>query len=297
MLDIRDRQRTGGDTVDAARLRGLLETAWPGFSAGLEVAAGLGVCWNELSSAHLEPSDGPPVAHAGVFDLPWRIAGEERNIAGIHAVCVHPLHRGRGLMRAVMSRALAQCDAMERTVALFTVEPDLYRRFGFHVVAQSVFEMVEPPRPSRVPASRKLSCESGEDVALLKRLLAERTPLSDVLATTRLGGPLFLLNEILETGGFERLRYLPSLETVVAIEQRGATLAVLDVVAPALPPLPDLLRALDATWRRVELHFVPDRFHATKFRIGKALSHEVLMVRGSLGIEDRDFIVPDLARP
>lgn len=285
------------ETPFDARLRGLLETAWPGVSDSIARAESIGVRWRALSTAHFAPNGSPPVAHAGVLDLPWVVNGTPRKVGGIHAVCTHPLFQGRGFMRAVMGSALAQCDAEFETVALFTIEPALYRRFGFRVVPQVVYELVERlPPPGSIECCRNLCADSPEDVEFLRRALAEREIVSKRLAISNRGGDLFLLNEVMETGGFQRIFHLAALDAIVAAEPLGETLVIHDIVAKSLPPLLDVVAALPFPRERVELHFSPDRMAGLRFAPLPLVTHEYLMVRGPLGLDEGELIVPQHVR-
>jgi GNAT superfamily N-acetyltransferase len=278
------------------RLRGLLETAWPGVSESISRAESIGVHWRALSTTHFAPRGASPVAHAGLLQLPWSIRGEPRRIAGIHAVCVHPLFQGRGFMRQVIESALLQCDAEFEAAVLFTVEPALYRRFGFRVVPQVAYELREPlPSPASA-RSRVLDAACEADVATIRGLLGERDPISRRLAMGPGGVDLFLLNEIMETGGFRRLHLIPALETVAAAEMLGSTLVLHDLVARRIPPLFEVLAALPFAPERVELHFAPDRLPGLRFAPLPLLTHEHLMVRGSLGLDEGELVVPQHIR-
>lgn len=301
---------SGGASVfapHAPRLRGLLETAWPGVSDSVLEAERIGLRWHELSTAHFAPTPEMPVAHAGVMVMPWTYAGRRLRVAGIHAVCTHPLFQGRGFMRQVMESALEQCDREFDAVALFTLEPELYRKFGFRVVEQVTYELLDPRgSPLSVSAMRALDHRRPPDVELLRRKFALREALSNRLAMAREGVDLFMLNEIMETGGFLRLAHLPALDTIVAFEIQDGALALFDVIAPTLPELNSIVASIgegtSEGFERVVLHFCPDKFRGSRFRPVTLVSPEYLMICGTLldgaggSLDEGELIVPQHAR-
>jgi Acetyltransferase (GNAT) domain len=211
-------------------------------------------------------------------------------------VCTHPDHQGHGLMRVVMTSALAQCDREFETTALFTIEPSLYRRFGFRVVPQTVYELREPLPRRRDRECRRLDAARADDVALVRNRLAHRAILSRRLAMGREAIDLFLLNEVTETGGFGRLFYLPAFDTIVAAEWMESTLVIHDLIAPELPPFFDVLAALPRAHERVEVHFCPDRLPGLRFAPLPLVTDEYLMLRGPLGLDEGELIVPQHIR-
>jgi GNAT superfamily N-acetyltransferase len=70
---------------------------------------------------------------------PLRLLGEDRVVAGIHAVCVDPEARGRGLGRRCMEAALAWIDERFDLAKLSTAIPAFYGRWGFSVLPTHQF--------------------------------------------------------------------------------------------------------------------------------------------------------------
>jgi len=277
-----------------AYLESLLDDVWPGIGARIGLAASLGFPWADISTAFVRLEGRRPIAHVGLIEIPMVIAGGRRAVGGVHAVCTDPGRRGQGHCRALMEDALAACRGRYETLVLYTAIPELYARFGFRRVAEHRFvRRLGAPASAAGPAPRRLSGESTGDVALLRRLLASRAPVSSRLGV--LGPPaLFVLAEVFATGGLARLHYHEDLDVVTVHEIAGGTLRLLDVVGASIPPLSALLERVGAGVDTVVCEFVPDALGGG-FEAEPAGQGD-LMVRGELAVEGTPFAVPPLAR-
>ena len=86
----------------------------------------------ELDRALAAYADGEIVGTAGIFSFDVRVPGARLPAAGVTAVGVHPTHRRRGVLTAMMR---AQLDAVrergEPLAALWASEGGIYGRFGY----------------------------------------------------------------------------------------------------------------------------------------------------------------------
>ena len=85
---------------------------------------------------HAAFEDGQIVGGAGAFPFELSVPGGSLPCAGVTAVGVHPTHRRRGVLRAMMDEQLR--DAHERgepIAALFASEETIYGRFGYGIAA------------------------------------------------------------------------------------------------------------------------------------------------------------------
>lgn len=195
------------------------------------------------------------VANVSLYERQLSLAGRQVCALGVQSVAVRPEWRGRGLFRDLMRRALRIADTRTELVILVTETPDLYRPFGFRQIRETVFSAGMPPR--RAPARcRDLSLDATGDVALLRDLFSRRAPTS-LIASACDHPSLFLLKAALTPA--IRLVHLPELEAVVAVRTEPDTLILLDIVAPEIPALDDILAALDVDRPRVEVRLSPDR--------------------------------------
>ncbi|MCE1237240.1 MAG: GNAT family N-acetyltransferase [Hyphomicrobiales bacterium] len=203
------------------------------------------------------------VANVSLYGRTLWLAGEPTPAFGLQSVVVRPAWRGHGLFRDLMTRALAFADARAPRVTLSTETPELYRRFGFRDLAETVFR--GPLRPAAgAPNARRLSLADDADVALVRALYARREPTSRLCAACDHPAPFFL--KTLESPEIA-LHHLPDLDAIVAIEETTPeVLTLLDVVAADIPPLATIAAALGAPIDEAEVHLTPDRLAWTPAR-------------------------------
>lgn len=266
----------------AAILR-LLGATWPRVARAVARAVGWGAGWYDLSTPFLSRDDGgAPLSHVGVWPIELAAGGAPLRAAGIHAVCTHPDHRGRGLLRRPMAVALAFAGERWETQLLWTDQPALYRRYGFEVREELRYQGALPPLPAGAPAGRPLDPDRPEDLALLRRLLAARRPVSERPAAAD-RGDVFLVDLALRCEAEPEappLRWLPDLGCAAAWRRRGEALVLEDVVGPEVPPLRELAARLAPGAGAVEVLFTPDRLDAGWLAPSPRPPPEVLMVRG-----------------
>lgn len=88
----------------------------------------------------VQTADGELVGMYGAY--PYRsfpVPGARIPVAGLTWVGVHPGHRRRGILRAMIARHFAQArEAGEAVAALFAAEPGIYGRFGYGMAARQL---------------------------------------------------------------------------------------------------------------------------------------------------------------
>lgn len=272
----------------------LLASIWPRLEEGIPRAQLWGAAWHAVSTPFVRFEAETAIAHVGVIPVPMVVAGEAVEMAGIHAVCTRPEYRGRGLSRALMEEALAHCDTRFPAAFLTTEEPELYTRYGFRLVPQQTFvSALEPRVAEAVP--RRLSLDDAADRALLGRLLATRSAVSQVLGT-REPGWLFKINVSLWHEIAGHIHYLEDLDCAVVYRSERGTLRIYDLIAAELPPLDELVARIGQGAERLELLLTPDRLQAEELRPVPLASGDSLMVRGPFPAEGTPLILPPLAR-
>lgn len=276
-------------TIDAD-LMDLLASCWAMLRPAIPEAARLGARWDELSTAFVEREDGVAIAHAGVLWIPMVIDGEARLVAGIHAVCTAPAHRGRGRARKVIEAALEHASTRAETVVLHANDAAIYGRFGFRPLPQTVWWC--EPSVARAQAMRQLSSDDAADVARVWDAFAGRMPVSQTLGVGEAAG-LFVLDEVLACKRFARLWALDDL--VVAADYEDRLLQIYDVVGPRWPSLDELVAHAPGRVDRVEIFFNPDRWPQTRWRTREMESPDVLMVRGRF-TEAGEIAIPPMSR-
>ena len=280
----------------------LYGAVWPWLSEGIRIAASwspLGADWFRVSTPFVERDGiGRIVAHVGVVRCDWWVHGAARGVWALHAVCVHPEHRGRGLARSAIERALAWIEeqAPGAPVVLWSDLAELYGKFGFRPLREHVFES-ELPLHVGAPRTRRLDMEDPRDVTLLAEALRTRRPVSDVIAAADTGWHFGIVLALwTATAGVDAAPHIAVLEEhdalAVAVVQ-GDTLCLHDVItAGALPGMDVVATALaevcggGTELQRMRVCFSPDRLPGGEhLRVAPHPDEDFLMVRGEgLGI-------------
>jgi GNAT superfamily N-acetyltransferase len=195
------------------------------------------------------------VANISLYPRQLCLAGAEVPALGIQSVGARAAHRRQGLFTDLIQKVLAYADARSCPIVFATDKPDLYLRWGFRRVAECAFATRVQPS-ARKPRYRRLAIDQDADIALIKARFADRAPAS-LIASTRDHVSAFFMR-VLVMPWIEVL-HLPDLDAIVAVEGReGPEMALLDVIAPAIPPLQDIVCALGCGKTRVILHLTPD---------------------------------------
>lgn len=284
------------DPAARARIYDLFDEIWPGMSKAILAAERLGARWQDISTAFVA-WDGPrAIAHAGVIEIPLMIDGEKTAVSGIHAVCTRPEHRGKGHSRRLVTEALAHAATRTKTFILGSGDRNLYLRYGFRVIPQTLFEAPASFASAGGAPFRPMSETSPEDVRILQRLLAGRKPLSRRLSSVDPGW-LFIIDEMLATRGrFKRIHYAADLDVAAAYDLSGRSLRLYDVVGTRIPPLAELTRRIGGGFDRVELHFTPDSIDAPGAVPFASKIDDELMAIGPFPPEGKPLVLPPLAR-
>jgi predicted acetyltransferase len=94
--------------------------------------------WDHVYGVALA-DDAPNVGTFGWIPFSLAVPGGDLPCAGVTAVSVHPLHRRKGCLRAMMQHHLTDAVEAGRVVsALFAAETPIYGRFGFGLASQSL---------------------------------------------------------------------------------------------------------------------------------------------------------------
>lgn len=196
------------------------------------------------------------IANVSLYQRELWLQGDRVEAFGVQSVAVRPAWRGRGLFRDLMAKALAHADVRAGLVVLTTGTPGLYTPFGFRQVCETIFS--GPLEPGRAPAKhRRLSLASDRDVALVRDLFARRTPVSRVCSAC--DHPALFFLKAMEDPDVA-LMHLPDFDALAAIRSTsGPALILLDVVAPAIPPLEGIAAALGGGFASARVFITPDR--------------------------------------
>ncbi len=278
------------DTALRAGTLDLYGSAWAALPPAIRRAAAWGVDWFATSHPVLLREGNRVVAHVGVTLLRLHLEGACTDLPALHAVCVAPDARGRGVGRSALETALAAVDAAGYPATLLWSEKTaLYERFGFATRRESAWVV---PAPAPAPAAvERLDPDHAPDLERLRAALRSRRPLSQVLATAD-AGALFLLNLAIHCTARrvappDLLLWLPEHDCVLVAEAHATTLRILDLLATEPPPLEALVgaatRALappGGRFDRVHLGVLVDDW-LDGARVEACSSDDLLMVRGT----------------
>ncbi|URK86450.1 GNAT family N-acetyltransferase [Rhizobium sp. RCAM05350] len=248
------RQDYFGDPAAWAALVALLQDTF-GIDVGTQDRFG-GPDPTSMPFAYFD-ENGVCAANFSAFSMPMMIDDRLVKAAGFQSGAVRPQWRGLGLYRDLMNRAFGWCDEQGFELGiLLTDKPAMYEPYGFKMLPQQRFVGPPPPLETRLVLLRALSLDNAADIALIRQVLCERTPVSSVFAVTA-QVEMFLLNSVFDTD--VRLSYLEEHEAIVAWKSEGTTFQLLDVAGKSIPPLSAILGALDQRPDRVAACFPPDK--------------------------------------
>ncbi len=256
----------------------LYDAIWPHMSTKLAAAKALGFPWAPATHPFAWIEGGRALAHTGVLLHPVRLGGDDRVIAGVHAVCSHPAARGRGLARACMDAAVEWIETHGLTAKLGTDLTDFYQRWDFRFVPNHQF--LSARAGGGGPARRLAITTVPEDAAAFRDALYRRTVVSDVFAT-RDDGWLVAIDLALAGGLDAWAWHLPDLDAVLLAEHKDDELVIHDLLAPELPPVDRLLAQVALPFTRVRWLFSPDRFDPSATPVPRPAASGFFMVRGA----------------
>jgi GNAT superfamily N-acetyltransferase len=222
---------------------------WPRLPDRIRHAEALGARWAEQTTPFTWFEHGRALAHVGVLEHPVRLAGTDTSIAGFHAVCTDPDHRGRGLCRRVLQAAIEWASPRFSLMKLSTAVPQVYESAGF--VLRPTHHFALPSRPVTSTPLRRMDLRDAADLRLLRDHLARRVPISDVFAT-RDPGWLILIDAALAGVTATWFHHAAEADAIVVGEQNDTGWDIDDLITPRRPPqLPPLAG-------EVVLRFTPD---------------------------------------
>jgi ribosomal protein S18 acetylase RimI-like enzyme len=248
--------------------------------------------WTSRYEAHATADGDEIVANVSVMRMRVVIGGREVRGAQLGAVGSIPEARGRGLVRPLLERVLAQLERETELVYLYANERvlDFYPRFGFRRAQESQFELQAAVEPAPQPAPRLDLEDRAQRDAWLAACAASVPP------TERFGARDYGAVALWHACAFYRrdIHVLRDGEAYAVAVQEGDTLHLLDLAAPrwfdVLEVVPRLVRAPIA---RVRFGFCPELWCPDARAVGP--SEDLLFVRGGAEPPAEPFQLPKLA--
>ncbi|MBP7175089.1 MAG: GNAT family N-acetyltransferase [Thermoclostridium sp.] len=197
------------------------------------------------------------IANVSANLLSWVVQGKQLNVIQIGTVMTHPDYRKKGLASQLMQHILKtyeeQCDLFylfgEPTVKGF------YESFGFIPIQETCYHtelVVNGKSPSFV---RKLNLSEPGDMDIIRRLTAERAPLSDQFWV---GNTSSLLAWHLLNVYPDEIYYIEQLDAIVLFKVEGEVINLYDIVCRNHVPLEEVIEYLVPDGKyKVKFHYTP----------------------------------------
>jgi GNAT superfamily N-acetyltransferase len=267
--------------ADPAGWRALADLLQDTFHIDIRALDGLGGMDPSSMPFAWFDAQGVCAANFSAFSMPMMVNGTPRKTAALQSGAVRPEHRGKGLYRDLMRRAIAWIDTegFELSI-LYTDKPAIYEPYGFKIMPQHKF-IGPAPKAGATPAARRMNMDVPHDVAILLDLINTRAPASMLLSP--LSHPaMFLVNAFWDRSIC--LSHMENRDAVIAWRiGEGSVFQLLDIVAPAIPPISLIIAALNTDAESAECFFSPDLLD---WDASAVIDENRLpfMVRGDLGL-------------
>jgi N-acetylglutamate synthase-like GNAT family acetyltransferase len=273
------------------RLFELLDQVFPGVLGVAVNARALGAPWESASTPFVREENGRVLAHVGVIELPLILMGQPTRVGTVHGVATHPDHRHRGYFRELIKQAIEYGHQKYETLILTTEHPEYFEPFGFRRVQEHRFSLKS--HEQNRPEFRLLDISLKEDVDIFQRLLATRTPVSNVVGVAD-EYAVFSFNE-----GSRPIHYSKELDVMTCAEIEGSKLVLFDLVGPNLPAISEVVARQPQPISEVDFRFTPDRIAPEAQPTPFLFDHDGpshLMAHGPLACEGHLFSLPRSAR-
>ena len=189
---------------------------------------------------HALVSGGQVVANVSLTPLTFRVGNETLRAVQLGTVMTAPEHRGEGLQRRLMERALGEARERADMIYLYANDSvmDFYPKFGFEPAVEYAFSRAMPQGSG--PAATRADMDSAKDREKLLRLYAQGNPFSLAAAPEEIGLFMFYCAGFMR----ESVYFIDALNAAAVAECEADSLILSDVFCPAGTPLEDVLQAL-----------------------------------------------------
>jgi len=215
--------------------------------------------WTEHYIPHAIVRDNKMIANVSASTMNIILNGQKVRGVQIGTVATLPEFRNQGLSRYLMEYVLHKYDDTTDLFFLFANETvlDFYPKFGFKRYDEVVFKTTAG-LPSADYSARKLSVDSDDDIALIRRLLADRLPLTALFGAVDYDFITWwhILNIFPD-----KLYYLPDNDILFIISEKDDQLHIWDIVfTKPFDLIPAISQVIQSdSLKSVRYYFAPDR--------------------------------------
>ncbi|EAD0697802.1 TPA: GNAT family N-acetyltransferase [Listeria monocytogenes] len=247
--------------------------------------------WNDKYICYSYIDDNKVIANVSINKMNLIYQGEDYRALQIGTVMTHPDYRGQGLAKKLLEHVIAKYEEQYDFLYLFANDTvlDFYPKFGFELVEESSFTVDACSLKRKASNLKKLNPGNKTDFQLIRRIVSEKTPLSNIL-DVRESEDLLMFYVLIALKN--ELYYIEELDVIVLMEQEDADLYVLDILSTKKLDVVEVLRYLPIKKiETIHLLFTPEK---SKYIDAAHIieTEDMLFVRPNILTNENYFLFP-----
>ncbi|EKZ4887023.1 GNAT family N-acetyltransferase [Listeria monocytogenes] len=247
--------------------------------------------WNDKYVCYSYIDDNKVIANVSINKMNLIYQGEDYRALQIGTVMTHPDYRGQGLAKKLLEHVIAKYEDQYDFLYLFANDTvlDFYPKFGFERVEESSFTVDACSLKRESSNLKKLNPGNKTDFQLIRRIVSEKTPLSNIL-DVRESEDLLMFYVLIALKN--ELYYIEELDVIVLMEQEDADLYVLDILSTKKLDVVEVLRYLPIKKiETIHLLFTPEK---SKYIDAAHIieTEDMLFVRPNILTSENYFLFP-----
>ncbi|EIM8287378.1 GNAT family N-acetyltransferase [Listeria monocytogenes] len=247
--------------------------------------------WNDKYVCYSYIDDNKVIANVSINKMNLIYQGEDYRALQIGTVMTHPDYRGQGLAKKLLEHVIAKYEEQYDFLYLFANDTvlDFYPKFGFERVEESSFTVDACNLKRESSNLKKLNPDNKTDFQLIRRIVSEKTPLSNIL-DVRESEDLLMFYVLIALKN--ELYYIEELDVIVLMEQEDADLYVLDILSTKKLDVVEVLRYLPIKKiETIHLLFTPEK---SKYIDAAHIieTEDMLFVRPNILTSENYFLFP-----
>jgi len=233
------------------------------------------------------------VSNVCIYSLDMMVADKRSRVAQVSSVATLPDYRRRGLGAKLMEKAMEWARSEHDFFFLFADEEafPLYRKSGFRMVDEFKTQ-IAVEGSSAAGGAIKLDIEKSDDLKMIERFAAERSPVSNQLGVLNNKLLMFWITYYLS----DSVYHIPDLDILVMYRRENETVTISDIVGEKIPSFSDIYPYIsDESDRSVEFLFMTDRLQLddiSYIRVEGNGTH----LQGNFPLEGTPFIFPQTSQ-